>query len=501
MGIIQRQGLKRSIVSYSAAVIGAFGILVIYPLAFGDYGQLRFIVAVTMFIYPLVSLGISGLAVRFFPEFNASGKDRGLLMTLLGGFTVLYGLFALVMYFYLPLLSDVLKALNWNTEMFTNNAPTIGVLVFFVGLVEILKRYVTNFGRVVVPEIISNAGLKFAMPILVLGLFWGYFKLPTAKWLLVALFASMACLLIYYLRRLGGWTLSFERDFFTNKRVKSMVAYSAYGVLGSVGSVMAFQIDSLMVAGLVTNAEFESGQYFNALNMASFVSVPQGAISAIAGPIISTAIYHKKWGQVKDIYRQSSLNLLIVGTLVYLMIVVNLVDIFTISTNTAGMLPLFWPVIILGGAKVIDMASGMNREIMGYSNLYLSNLAIVMLLAVVNIIANYVLIPIYGLTGAAIATFSSLLLINAIRFIFLWIKKGIQPFSWSHLELLAVALIVASLAMLLPRMPWLLATIGLRCLFVTGLILYANHVRGWSALLNDFLKKYIKLAKNFLQRN
>jgi len=57
--------------------------------------------------------------------------------------------------------------------------------------------------------------------------------------------------------------------------------------------------------------------------------------------------------------------------------------------------------------------------------------------------ANMLFIPMYGLTGAALATAMSVFLINTIRFFFLLIVMKIQPFSLNTLKaLLAFAVCI-----------------------------------------------------------
>ncbi|MGK0335055.1 MAG: hypothetical protein ACI974_001882, partial [Paraglaciecola sp.] len=80
-------------------LVGAASSILIYPLAFEDYGELRFVLAMAMFLYPLISLGVAGLAVKFFPEFNEGEEDQGLLPTLLLCFSLCTGLFGGLIYF------------------------------------------------------------------------------------------------------------------------------------------------------------------------------------------------------------------------------------------------------------------------------------------------------------------------------------------------------------------------------------------------------------------
>ena len=56
-------------------------------------------------------------------------------------------------------------------------------------------------------------------------------------------------------------------------------------------------------------------------------------------------------------------------------------------------------------------------------------------------ITNIIFIPLYGITGAAIASAISIFLFNTIRFLFLLYVFKIQPFSLNTLKVLGVFLL------------------------------------------------------------
>ena len=67
------------------------------------------------------------------------------------------------------------------------------------------------------------------------------------------------------------------------------------------------------------------------------------------------------------------------------------------------------------------------------------------MLVIIVILTNWIFIPKYGITGAAIATCISVFTYNIIRFIYLWARIGVQPFSKSTL----IVLLILSIAFIL----------------------------------------------------
>jgi O-antigen/teichoic acid export membrane protein len=96
------------------------------------------------------------------------------------------------------------------------------------------------------------------------------------------------------------------------------------------------------------------------------------------------------------------------------------------------------------------MATGVNGEIILQSRYYRFNLISVVFLAVLIIGTNYIFIPLYGINGAAFATALSVFLWNILKFLFLWIKFRMQPFSIKTITLLLIAGVTFFAASLVP---------------------------------------------------
>jgi O-antigen/teichoic acid export membrane protein len=119
----------------------------------------------------------------------------------------------------------------------------------------------------------------------------------------------------------------------------------------------------------------------------------------------------------------------IIGMGIFLLIWTTLPYIFEIMPNSEQMREGTYVVFFLGLSQVWDMMTGVNNEIIIYSKYYRFNLFLTLFLAVTNTIANLILIPQYGMMGAAIATCLSFFLFNLAKYIFIYIKFGFQPLS------------------------------------------------------------------------
>ena len=122
--------------------------------------------------------------------------------------------------------------------------------------------------------------------------------------------------------------------------------------------------------------------------------------------------------------------------------------------------------LFLALGKLIDMGFSTNNHILIYSKYFRYNLFFVLLLALLNLVLNYVFIQIYGLIGAAMASAISLAIFNLLKYVFIYIKLKFSPFTHETLKLL---LIFFSLFLIVGFIPSLM----MNCidLFIKGIVI------------------------------
>ena len=87
---------------------------------------------------------------------------------------------------------------------------------------------------------------------------------------------------------------------------------------------------------------------------------------------------------------------------------------------------------ILGLAKLIDLGTGVNSQIIGTSNYWKFDFFTNLFYIILSLPLNYYLIKNYGLEGLAFSNLVALTLYNSIRFGFLYNKFKLQPYTWRH---------------------------------------------------------------------
>jgi len=150
-------------------------------------------------------------------------------------------------------------------------------------------------------------------------------------------------------------------------------------------------------------------------------------------------------------------------------------------------------VLLISVAKLSDNIIGNNNAILFNSDYYRVVLALGVMLAVMVVIFNAMLIPEYGINGAAFATFMSVIVYNFAKVAFVYYKFKMSPFCVNTLKTLALIIILAGVFYFweFPFHP--IINIGLKSILIGlcyGLIVYRmNFSDDISIILNKFLKK------------
>lgn len=434
MGVIKRQSIKNSLINYVGVFIGALSTVFVYPNATESYGAIRFLVDTALLIVPFVLFGATGIVVKFFPQFrDEEAGHHGFLFNLLALSSV--GL-VLLMLLYL-VFQDSLLHLYEASPLIQEHLWYILPFTIFLAFFTLLSQYTSNFQRIVVPDLLKQLQ-KFTLPALILLFLWNTISFSQLVQFYSLHFLVVLILLVLYIARLGQLHLRPDFSFLTRPLLKEMGTFGFYGMLGFMGTVVVTRIDSTMIGTLL--GEQSTGVYGILMFMGNVIEIPTIAIMKITGPIISDAWNANDLGKIKDLYKRSSLNLLIGGVFLFLGIWICLEDLLNFMPNGDVLRPAKNIVLFIGLTRIVDMATSINNQVIGYSKYFRFNFYAILVMAVLNILFNLWFIPLYGVVGAALATFCSISIYNFFKTTYVWYRFRMIPFSSGTIWLIGIGL-------------------------------------------------------------
>jgi O-antigen/teichoic acid export membrane protein len=182
------------------------------------------------------------------------------------------------------------------------------------------------------------------------------------------------------------------------------------------------------------------GIYMRPLVLGQMIQVPYRAISLISIPILREALVNNDLDKVRDLNRSIGLNLFLIGTFLFTGLVVCADGFFALLPPQYAQAR--YVLYIIGFGRLMDMAFGLNSEILNYSNHYRIIIYLSMVMMAMTISLDVFLIPRWGMNGAASAVTFSLIVFNILKSIFIYKRFKFHCFSRHYLTLLILMLLV-----------------------------------------------------------
>ena len=488
MGIVRNQSIKNSISFYIGMAIGAINTVIIYPNVFNDhpehFGLIQILVAYAIVVSTFTTFGIPTTFVRFFPAIKEKGQLYFLSLIIpLIGFA-----FALLSYFLFK--EQIFELLNAST-LLRDNFFYIILLVFFIGFYDVLTAISRSFLSAATPIFINEVFLKvYSMSVLLLHWF-GYVDFTTfLKIYLFGYFLKSAILFLIQWKN-DRFSLAFSVN---DLKLKEILNFGLFVFVGGASVMIVTRIDMMMIGSML---DLEQVAFYTvAFFIGNAIKVPGKSIGAISIPLVAKAWEKKDYKQIQTLYTKSSINQLIIGGVLFLCIWLNVDEIFSLlPTKFQGGK---WVVFYIAIAQLFSMANGINGTIIVNSKYYRYDLYTNVILVFVTIVTNYLLIPEYGIDGAAMATAISVLLFNLIRLILIKVNMNMHPFNLRTIKTILLLFVIFFILDFLPNSSYVFVDIIWKSLVVFILfilaVLYFN-------LSEDINKLIIELRKRFLDND
>lgn len=470
MSVVARQSIKYSIVGYSSTLIGILSTVFLYPNNFDFAGKLQFVFQTAMLVLPIVALGIMHANVRFFPKMSEENKQQHLfkfsIVFILGNF-----LLGLLLLFLATLLFPRIKTMD-----FWEYSPYILSVALFLALIQLFSKYISIKKRIVVPNIFENLFPKLGMLVAFVLCVWSQFSEGNAIWVFVAFFLLALIGITIYLNRLEQLTSEINFSFLKEKEFSNeLMTYSVFTFLGSMGSVIALNIDTYMIGEMLTFKEVSI--YNTSLNLVRMITVPALGVYTISAPIIAGYIAKNEIADLKALHHKTSLYLFVIGAVLFGLVAVGIEDLFALMKNSDQLAKGLPVVYIMGFALLFDLATGFNGYIISNSKYYKFNNTTTIALAVLTISTNLIFLFWFkmGIVGVSMATAISLTTYNLIKIYFNYKKFGVHPFSWKFLHVVLVLVTVLGVGYLLPNTPYKLINLCYKPMVAFVIFALANY--------------------------
>lgn len=453
MGIIKRQGLKSSIVNYIGVFIGIVFFILIFPnIISKEYLGLISLLQYMMYILiALPTLGLGSVLIKYFPVWEKSdpkktGQFNGFALSIMSIASLLVTLGYLIARptisaYYQKQSALFIPYYDAVIPMFW--AYTFITYFEYVGLIN-MRSAVPTFLREILQRLLLIA--------VILLFYFGYINEQTFVWSLSLAYIIPCILLIIYVQGVLQFPIYSPKAFIQhNPELKNLIRYGI-----GIFLVVLFATVHNFLDGIILPAYLGLGMlgiYYRPLVLGQMIQVPYRAIGAIASPVLREALFEENHDKLNHLHKNISLNLFLIGAFLFTLLVVNAHNIFMLIPSAyRTAIPVLY---IIASGRLLDMAFGLNTEIITYSKYYryIVVLSGVMMFSTIGL--NICFIPRWGMIGAASAVSLSLIVFNILKTWVIFKTYKIHCFSKHYITIACVTILAILVCAYIPYVTFL----------------------------------------------
>ena len=498
MGIVIRQSIKGTLVTYIGAFIGFLTTFFVSTkfLTPEEIGLTKTLLDAALLLGSLAMMGVMSSGVKFFPYFkNEANNNNGFFFYL-----VSLPFLGCIITFSIALLFKGVIAGYFSTKaaLFVDYFYLVFPLAFFMVYQQVFETYSYILMRIVIPRFVRDVLVRVITVSIFLLYAFHIIDLDLMIYLFVGCYGVATLVLFFYISRIGSISLKHDTSYVEKPLRKDIYSFTGYMILASIGGGIVAKIDGFMISAYCGLAS--AGIYSIALYMANIIEIPSRSLNNISMPLLSTQIKEKKQEEAEDLVKKVSLNQFLIGTFVFVLLWINIDNVFAVlpngeTTYKEGKMVVFFIAL----ARLTDMLGGFSYSALSISKYYYYTLYFVLFLAGLTILSNYLLIPKWGITGAALSTFLAFFIYNSIIIFLVNKKLKLTPFSWGIFKIFTLTVCVLGLNLLIPACsnPYLDAVI--RTFALNGLFILVMYFGKISPDANRVIETFIQKGLAYLK--
>jgi len=436
MGIVLKQSFRNTLIIYGAFLIGGINTIVFYPkiLASEFYGVVVFLLSASNLIMPLTAFGIQYTIVKFYSSYETKEQKDKFLSSVI----------FLPLFIALPIgfLWDYFQ--DWIMMRVTKENKIIENYTFYIYIIAVSCAYFELFYswtkvqlQTVFGNVLKELWNRVVVMLLLLAVFFNVItKVDFIFYLAIAYILRAVVMMLYAFR---VYSPKFHFKFPEN--YLDVLKYSGYIILaGSAGAIL-LDIDKIMIPGKDT---IEKAAYYAvAVFIGSFIEAPSRAMTQILQPLTSKSLNEFNTKEVESLYKKSSINLLLVGGLFFILVNCGVSELFKLMEDK-GYAGGEYVVLMISLAKLYTMFLGSNGAIINNSKFYKITLPLALGMSICVYLLNqlfYYKIAL-GTDGLALATLITILIFNTLKLWFVHRKFSITPFTNTSWKMVCIIFVV-----------------------------------------------------------
>lgn len=490
MGIIQKQSFYSSLAMGLGILLGfvTSGYLLPNFLSEAQNGLLTLLNSYALIYSQIALMGMGTVIIRFYPVLKDQQKSKPVFLLFISIIGLLGFLF-FVMFYYCT--KGMFKDVFATSPLFRQFYFLLLPLTFSTLFFYIYDSYSTAIQKPVRGIVLKDVFQRiFILAALFAYIFFSvrfvsFMLLYTLAWVLPTV------LLFLFLLREGHWSFQFKEISVIKLYYRDMAKVAGYSFLLGLTYVGVTNVDAIMIERYLSLED--AGIYGRNMFFGVLVALPYRILHKSASGQLSSHFAQNRFDEIRNIYYKSCINQWILGLFLFCLIWINIDNVYQLipESYASGRYVIFF----IGLGNLLNMAGGVNTAVISFSPYYRWNTYLVSVLLVLIVLSNMAFIPLWGISGAALATALSLGFYNFSMFLLLLIRYRFQPFNIRHLLALFFALAGMLACYAIPALPHYLIDIFVRSAIYSVLFFSLIWATKLSPDINGFAGFMLKKLK------
>ncbi|MBI1836276.1 MAG: lipopolysaccharide biosynthesis protein [Flavobacteriia bacterium] len=493
MGIVQKEALITTIISYVGLIVGYInkGFLFIIFLSTEQIGLVNLILSVGLLFGQLSNVGLINTVWRFFPFFRDDKK---------GHFGFLKGVFKIV--FLSSILFSIVSYLIQNQIVILYSEKSKLFVDYYYWIIPIgignviyliSDMFLRGLNKNSISVIANEFFHRFSVTIILLLFGFKFISFDFFVVLFALSYFLPSLILIFVLIKTKELVFSKSSGKISKKFKKILFSYSIFSYFNSIGAMVVITMDAMMIASFLGLKE--TGIYSTILYLISAMQIPNRSIFRVGTSLVAKYWKDRDMFKMNELYQKVSSISLIISLYTFLIVWLSIDQIFMFLPKDFQVGIYTFLIFMIG--KLIDIYFGLNGIIFITSKKYKFDIIFTGFLLVTVYVLNLYLIPTYGINGAAVSTSFAIIVYNVGRLYYLWKWYKLHPFEINQFYIILLFFGIIIGFNLLPEFHFnKIIIIGINSFIVTFIYFTTIIKFKLSVDFNDYLNKIcFKLCK------
>jgi len=428
LGVIKRQGITNTVVIYIGLFVGFINVIYIQPklLTTEVLGLIRILFASSSIVAMLLPLGIGSITIKYFPKYKNDTGHHGFF-----GLLFLFTIIGFIIFSSLLLLfkGNIIEMYQKESFLFTQYFNVIIPFCLVIAFNAIFGIYCQALFKSTIPAFLNDVVIRVINIALVVLYYLKFYSLSTFIYSFTLSYLLQTFCLLIYIYKVDKPKLRIDFKFFKTQDYKEVIKYGLLLSITAFASLGIKYTDTIFIGKYLSLSMV--GIYSIAAFIPTIIEAPVGAIERISNAKIADSWSKDNLAEIEKIYKESTNYLTLFGGLLVTMLLINIDFLYTFLPQVYSVAK---PAIyILCFSTYFNMITGLNGSIIFSSKNYYWGSLFLIIMLVCSITLNILLIPRFGIIGAAFSNAIASFAFNLLKFIFIKNKYQFQPFNLKHL--------------------------------------------------------------------